>query len=73
MQKTPLNVKFVTDVDPKTLMDADKLVALALKGLTNNTFEIYPGIAKAIKVISRIAPNFLLKQMSKPVEKMLNA
>lgn len=70
--KTPLNDKFVTDVDPKTLMDAGKLVAVAIKGLTNDTFAIYPGIAKFIKVISRIAPNLLLKQLSKPVEKMLN-
>ena len=71
--KTPLNDKFVADVDLKTLMDADKLVVVAINGLANDTFEIYPGIAKVIKVISRIAPNFLLKQMSKPVAKMLNA
>lgn len=71
--KTPLNDKFASDVDPKTLMDSDKLVAEAIKGLENDTFEIYPGAAKAIKIISRLAPNFLLKQLSKPVEKMLNS
>jgi uncharacterized oxidoreductase len=70
--KTPLNDKFSSDVDPKTLMDADKLVATAIKGLGNDTFEIYPGVAKAIRIISRIAPKFLLKQLSKPVDKMLN-
>jgi short-subunit dehydrogenase len=63
---------FQSDVDPKTLLDADKLVATAIKGLENDTFEIYPGVAKAIRVISRIAPKFLLKQLSKPVDKMLN-
>jgi uncharacterized oxidoreductase len=70
--KTPLNDKFSSDVDSKTLMDADKLVTTAIKGLENDTFEIYPGVAKAIRIISRIAPKFLLKQLSKPVDKMLN-
>lgn len=71
--KTPLNDKFVNDVNPKTLMDTDKLVAVALKAITADTFEIYPGIAKVMRLISRIAPNFLLKQLSKPVEKMLKS
>ena len=71
--KTPLNDKFENDVDSKTLMDTDKLIAVALKGLKNNSFEIYPGAAKAIKILSRLAPGFLLKQLSKPVDKMINA
>jgi uncharacterized oxidoreductase len=71
--KTPLNDKFAGDVDPKTLMAVDKLIAAAIKGLENNKFEIYPGAAKAIKILSRLAPNFLLKQLSKPIGKMLNA
>ena len=69
--KTPLNDKFEGDVDGKSLMDAGKLIAAAVKGLENNTFEIYPGAAKIIRIISRLAPNFLLKQLSKPVDKML--
>ena len=71
--KTPLNDKFEGDVDSKSLMDADKLVAVALKGLQNDKPEIYPGLANAIKILSRTAPDFLLKQLSKPVEKMLKA
>jgi uncharacterized oxidoreductase len=70
--KTPLNDKFQGDVDPKSLMEVDKLVAVALKGLVNNTLDIYPGLANVIRIVSRIAPNFLLKQLSKPVDKMLN-
>jgi uncharacterized oxidoreductase len=70
--KTPLNDKFADDVDPKSLMDADKLVAVALKGLENDKFDIYPGLANVIRIVSSIAPNFLLKQLSKPVDKMLN-
>ena len=71
--KTPLNDKFEGDVDDKSLMDAGKLVAAAIKGLENNTFEIYPGAAKVIRIVSRLAPEFLLKQLSKPVDKMLNS
>jgi uncharacterized oxidoreductase len=71
--KTPLNDKFEGDVDNKSLMDADKLVSVALKGLENDKLEIYPGLANIIKIMSKIAPNFLLKQLSKPVDKMLNA
>ena len=70
--KTPLNDKFKGDVDSKSLMDADKLVAVTIKGLQNDTLEIYPGLANVIRIISRIAPNFLLKQLSKPLDKMLN-
>ncbi len=71
--KTPLNDKFAEDVDSKTLMDADKLVAAAIKGFEKNQLEIYPGAARAIKIVSRIAPNFLLKQLSKPVDKLINS
>jgi uncharacterized oxidoreductase len=71
--KTPLSDKFQGDVDPKSLMEVDKLVAVALKGLENNKLDIYPGLANVIRIVSRIAPNFLLKQLSKPVDKMLNS
>jgi uncharacterized oxidoreductase len=71
--KTPLNDKFQGDVDPKSLMEVDKLVAIALKGLENDTLDIYPGLANVIRIVSRVAPNFLLTQLSKPVDKMLNS
>jgi uncharacterized oxidoreductase len=70
--KTPLNDKFTDDVDPKSLMEVDKLVAVALKGIENDTLDIYPGLAKMIRIVSCIAPNFLMTQLSKPVDKMLN-
>ncbi len=71
--KTPLNDKFANDVDPKSLMEADKLVTIAIKGLENDKLEIYPGIANVLKIMSRLAPAFFLKQLSKPVDKMLNS
>jgi uncharacterized oxidoreductase len=71
--KTPLNDKFINDLDNISLMDADKLVATAISGLQNDKLEIYPGLAKAIKIMSRLAPNFMLKQLAKPVDRMLNS
>ena len=70
--KTPLNDKFEGDVDAKSLMDTDKLIEVAIKGLQKDQFEIYPGVAKVLKLMSKLAPTFILKQLSKPVEKMLN-
>lgn len=69
--KTPLNDKFAGDVDSKSLMDADKLISATIKGMEKDSYEIYPGVAKIIKIMSRIAPGFLLKQLAKPVDKML--
>ena len=70
---TPLNDKFGADVAAQSLMAADKLVAAAIKGFKKDQPEIYPGLAAIIKIMSRIAPGFLLKQLSKPVDKMLAA
>jgi len=68
---TPLNDKFSNDLDKKMLMEPDKLIEVAIKEITKDHFEIYPGAAKAIKILSRIAPTILLKALSKPVDKML--
>lgn len=65
--KTPLNDKFnnVEGFDNKALMEPDKLIAVAIKGMQNDTYEIYPGLSKVIRFASRLAPSFLLKQTSK--------
>lgn len=70
--KTPMNDKFANEVDTKTFMDADKLVAITLKGIEKNQLEITPGSAKVLMILSRLAPAFLLNQMSKSVDKVLN-
>ena len=64
---TPLNDKFLNEegFDPKTMMDTDKLVDAVIKGLQQNTPEIYPGASRIIKFMSRLAPGFLLSQTSK--------
>lgn len=71
--KTPLGDQFddLEGFDEKMLMDPVKLIDVALKGLENDTFEIYPGMAKAMKLMSRIAPKLLLSQMSKPGKKFM--
>ena len=69
--KTPLNDKFEGDVDSKMLMEPDKLVAVAIKGMMKDKLEILPGVAGVLKLLSRIAPNFLFNQMSKVAEKAL--
>lgn len=65
--KTPLSDKFANmdGFDEKTLMDPDKLIAAAIKGLQNDQLEIYPGVARILLTMSRIAPAFMLKQLSK--------
>ena len=67
--KTPLNDKFANDVDSKSLMAADKLVATAIKGIQADKQEIYPGLARIIKVVSRLAPKLIFSQMAKLAEK----
>lgn len=64
---TPLNDKFLEDgaVDARMLMAPEKIVDVAIKGLQNDTYEIYPGMAKVIRIVSRLAPKFMLAQISK--------
>ncbi|MVM39987.1 SDR family NAD(P)-dependent oxidoreductase [Spirosoma sp. HMF3257] len=69
--KTPLNDKFEGDVDSRMMMEPDKLIAVAIKGMMKDKLEILPGIAGILKYLSRIAPNFLFNQMSKIAEKSL--
>jgi uncharacterized oxidoreductase len=61
---TPLNDKFAANVNPKTLMEPGKLIAAAIKGLQKDRLEIYPGMARVMKWISRLAPSLLFKQLS---------
>lgn len=67
--KTPLNDKFAGDIGNEMMMDAAKLVGIAIKGLQKDKLEIYPGLAGALKYLSRLAPDLLFKQMSKIAER----
>ena len=68
---TPLNDKFAGDVDSKMLMDPRKLIDIAIKAMQKNKQEIYPGLARLIYVMSRLAPSPIFNQMSKIAEKAL--
>jgi len=46
-------------------MAPEKIVDAAIKGLQNDKDEIYPGLAKLMRVLSRIAPKLLISQAGK--------
>jgi uncharacterized oxidoreductase len=64
--KTPLNDQFkgMDGFDVK-LMEPEKIIDVAIKGLKNDTYEIYPGIARVLLMMSRLAPGFIFRQLSK--------
>lgn len=71
---TPLMDNFGSDTfnsRTRGVMKVDKMVQVALRGLENDTYEIRPGTSNVLKVMSRLAPNFMLKQLSRPVAKEL--
>jgi uncharacterized oxidoreductase len=64
--KTPLNDQFVgMDGFDVKLMDPGAVIDAAIRGLKSDTYEIYPGIARALLMMSRVAPGLILKQLSK--------
>jgi uncharacterized oxidoreductase len=67
--KTPLNDKFANDIESISLMDVDKLVNVAIRGIQADKMEIYPGLARVIKVLSRLAPQLIFGQMAKLAQK----
>jgi len=64
---TPLNDKFKNEdgFNANMLMAPEKIVDAAIKGLQNDKDEIYPGLAKLMRVLSRIAPKLLISQAGK--------
>ena len=64
---TPLGDQFANEqgFDAKMLMEPTELIAAAIKGMMNNKEEIYPGMAKMLYIMSRLAPGLILAQMGK--------
>jgi uncharacterized oxidoreductase len=60
----------VNDVGVKP-MDVKTLVKYAIDGIGRDRLEIRPGLSNRLKIMSRLAPNFILKQLSRPVDRML--
>ncbi|MCX6126196.1 MAG: SDR family NAD(P)-dependent oxidoreductase [Proteobacteria bacterium] len=59
------------DMKGIAIMGLESMVAVAMQGFADDRFEIRPGQSNQLKLMSRIAPEFILKQMSKSVDRML--
>lgn len=71
---TPLMDNFGSDTSngsSQGVMKVDKMVNIAMKGLGSDTYEIRPGVSNILKLMSRLAPGFMFRQLSKPVAKEL--
>ncbi len=61
----------IADVAGEPMMDVDKLVRQAIKGLQKDQLEILPGVSKVMRLMSRIAPGLMVKALSGSVDAML--
>jgi uncharacterized oxidoreductase len=71
---TPLMDTFGSDAfhrNSQGVMKVDKMVSVVLKGLERDTYEIRPGISNVLKLMSRLAPTFMLAQLSRSVAEEL--
>ena len=59
------------DMKGTSIMNVVDMVQRAIKGFENDELEIRPGQSNTLKMMSRIAPQFILNQLSKPVDRML--
>ena len=59
------------DMKGISVMKVEDMVAVAIQAIENDQFEIRPGQSNQLKLMSRVAPDFILKQMSRPVDRML--
>lgn len=71
--KTELITGDFTEEDMKgsSVMTVEDMVKVAVNGMKNDRWEIRPGQSNQLKMMSRIAPDFILKQLSKSVDLML--
>jgi uncharacterized oxidoreductase len=60
----------MSDINVKP-MKVTALVEHALNGIKHDRLEIRPGLSNMLMIMSRIAPNFIVKQLGKPVDRML--
>src|ERR1700731_456303 len=59
------------DMKGVSIMKVEEMVKVAIEGMQTDRFEIRPGQANQLKMMSRVAPGFILKQMSRSVDRML--
>ncbi|MDE0285140.1 MAG: SDR family NAD(P)-dependent oxidoreductase [Gammaproteobacteria bacterium] len=58
------------DIRGVSVMSVDGMVADFLKGLAKDEYEIRPGLANQLKFMSRFFPSFILRQLSKSVDRL---
>ena len=63
----------INDLKGIQIMSVSDMVDVAIKGVKQDRFEICPGMSKQLRLMSRLAPDFILKQMSRTVERMLKS
>ena len=57
--------EFAEEMAGQKAMDVKDLARHTIAGIESGTLEIRPGIANVLKLMSRIAPGFILRQMSR--------
>jgi len=67
--ETPLQKAFADLVDSSQNMATDKMVNIAIKGILSDQLEIKPGLAKVLKLMSRLMPEFFLNFLHKTLQK----
>ena len=64
--ETPLfRGEFEREMKGEKAMDPKLLAQRAISGIEAGKLEIRPGVANVLKIMSRVAPSFMLKQMTK--------
>ncbi len=61
------------DLKGVAVMGVDEMVAASLAGLAADRLEITPGQSGQLRLMSRVAPAFILRQLSRSVERMLGS
>ncbi|MGO9063614.1 MAG: hypothetical protein ACLQIH_02600 [Myxococcaceae bacterium] len=59
------------DMKGVSVMNVEEMVRLSLKGMAEDRLEIRPGQSNQLKLMNRLAPEFILSQMSRPLVRML--
>ena len=59
------------DMKGVSVMPLEELVRQAMRGFERDNLEIRPGQSNQLRFMNRVAPEFILAQLSKPVDRML--
>jgi len=60
------------DMKGVPIMPLEEMVRACFKGMEKDTLEIRPGQSNQLRFMSRLAPDFILAQLAKPAQRMLD-